>query len=409
MKNYTKVKFTTTSLGKIQYETNGTKIYTDKDYSKLVLRVGKTSKTFCVRKWNPVTRKPQVLRIGKFTPSTTNEDIERMRIVAAGMANEIACDAHRKLISLREAWELYYTNRKEGRRQSTNEKEETHWRLRLSTLAPLKLDKITTSHVIELRDSIESRTVAHDTVKLLSRVYNFIQSSGYVVHNPTLNVKTTKPKLRERILEEKELASFLVALDRYRVTGNIFVADALYTMLLTGRRKREVLGMSWEEVDLDTGTWTIPPERVKNNKQQLVCFSEQLLERIKFLYSVRQNMYVFPGRTGHLTECRKGILRVSKLAKLDPVNQQDLRRTFASYAADAGITNPKIISIMCGHTIAGVYGVSKTTQKHYIRTWLTQLREGYEKTTTRILQTSVDHAEECNDEDLHKEEQKSVA
>jgi len=35
-------------------------------------------------------------------------------------------------------------------------------------------------------------------------------------------------------------------------------------LLLTGQRLREVAEMTWSEVDLETGLWVIPGERMKN-------------------------------------------------------------------------------------------------------------------------------------------------
>jgi len=52
-----------------------------------------------------------------------------------------------------------------------------------------------------------------------------------------------------------------------------FAARALEFAILTAVRSGEVRGARWEEIDLDGATWTIPPERMKANREHRVCLS----------------------------------------------------------------------------------------------------------------------------------------
>ena len=41
-------------------------------------------------------------------------------------------------------------------------------------------------------------------------------------------------------------------------------------LILTGQRREEVAGMTWDEISPDLSTWTIPASRAKNNVAHVV-------------------------------------------------------------------------------------------------------------------------------------------
>ena len=47
------------------------------------------------------------------------------------------------------------------------------------------------------------------------------------------------------------------------VLGNKAAADAIRLLLLTGARRREVLFMTWDQLDLDEGLWIKPSSATK--------------------------------------------------------------------------------------------------------------------------------------------------
>jgi integrase len=62
-----------------------------------------------------------------------------------------------------------------------------------------------------------------------------------------------------RVLTPTELGTLWRALDGEGVVGDVF-----RVLVLTGQRIGEVRGMRWDEIDLETGWWTIPGTRTKN-------------------------------------------------------------------------------------------------------------------------------------------------
>lgn len=74
--------------------------------------------------------------------------------------------------------------------------------------------------------------------------------------------------------------------------------SALEMAILCGSRSGEVRGMTWQELDLQAGTWTIPPERMKRDKQHTVPLSPCAIEIIKAQPRMAGSEYVFAASRG---------------------------------------------------------------------------------------------------------------
>ena len=72
---------------------------------------------------------------------------------------------------------------------------------------------------------------------------------------------------------------------------------ALEFAIFTAARSGEVRGMTWDEVDLEDGLWTLPKERMKAFREHVVPLASRpmrILRRCKQL-RLRESPYVFPG------------------------------------------------------------------------------------------------------------------
>jgi integrase len=101
------------------------------------------------------------------------------------------------------------------------------------------------------------------------------------------------PKSHHPALKWPETPAFMA---RLRVAEPTMPALALEMMVLTACRSGEVRGMSWSEIDFDTATWTVPPERMKRKLPHEVPLSADAMALIKRLEAARINKFVFPGR-----------------------------------------------------------------------------------------------------------------
>ncbi|GHF12620.1 phage integrase [Kordiimonas sediminis] len=72
-------------------------------------------------------------------------------------------------------------------------------------------------------------------------------------------------------------------------------AKALNFLILTAARSAEVRLATWDEIDLDAKTWTIPAERMKAGREHVVPLSQEAMDILQALPKLAGNSYVFPG------------------------------------------------------------------------------------------------------------------
>ena len=77
--------------------------------------------------------------------------------------------------------------------------------------------------------------------------------------------------------------------------GETAPALALRFTMLTACRRGEVLGATWEEIDLETRIWTIPAVRMKGGKVHRVPLSNQTMQILRIVAVLRRGKHVFPG------------------------------------------------------------------------------------------------------------------
>jgi integrase len=178
----------------------------------------------------------------------------------------------------------------------------------------------------------------------LAAFYVWALGAGLAESNPV--VGTNKPedsKPRERVLSDGELVAIWNAcLDSgYGRTARLLV--------LTGCRRKEVGGMRWSELNLAAGTWTIPRERAKNNREHTLPLPPAALAVIARIERTEGQDHLFGGAADH------GFQRWSA-AKRELDNRSgvtdwavhDIRRTVATRMADIGI-QPHIIEAVLNH------------------------------------------------------------
>ena len=77
--------------------------------------------------------------------------------------------------------------------------------------------------------------------------------------------------LQGPVLTDDELVRVIVAA---RTIGEPYGAIVEF-LALTGQRRAEAAQCTWDEIDLRSGTWTLPRERTKNAKLHIVHLSDQ--------------------------------------------------------------------------------------------------------------------------------------
>jgi integrase len=138
-------------------------------------------------------------------------------------------------------------------------------------------------------------------------------------------------------------------LDELRKREGI-AARALEFAILTATRTNEVIGARWDEIDLAARVWIIPESRMKAGREHRVPLSDAAISVLKFMQSVRQNEYIFPG------DRRATLSNMALLMTLRRMNRGDLtthgfRSTFRTWAAERTAFPREVVEAALAHVV----------------------------------------------------------
>jgi integrase len=136
----------------------------------------------------------------------------------------------------------------------------------ISTLTPIWSEKPETAN--RVRQRIEA-VIDYASALGIRSGDNPARWRGHLDHLLP-NPKKVRSVRHHPALPHAEISDFMVALDRRSGVA----ARALAFTILTAARSGETRGMTWGEVDLDKGIWTIPAARMKAGKEQRVPLTE---------------------------------------------------------------------------------------------------------------------------------------
>ncbi len=217
---------------------------------------------------------------------------------------------------------------------------------------------------------------ANRMAQLLSRIFTLTIRWGYRADNPVKGLHRNPEPKRTRYLSGDELQRLTNVLAEH---PNQQSANAIRLLLLTGARRGEMLNASWDQFDLDVGIWVKPSAHTKQKKEHRVPLSApaiQLLSEIKA--KADPSPYVFPGKNQNqpLKEIKSFWRGVCRQASLDDFRIHDLRHTYASILASAGLSLP-VIGALLGHT-------QPNTTARYSHLFDDPLREATERVGTFV-------------------------
>lgn len=226
-------------------------------------------------------------------------------------------------------------------------------------------------------------------VELLGGIWTWAEKRGLVSGpNPAHGVETTRGEAKDRVLSPAELKILGKVLKAKEETSPAAVA-AVRLIALTGLRREEACSLKWEEVDEGSSCLRLATTKTGRSTRPIGQKAFDLLKdlRTKALDlpadlprdDPRRNpRWVFPNRDGSgSTDLKKQIAGLFDAAGLADARSHDLRRTFASFAADEGYSDATIGELL-GHARRGV------TARHYIRRPDAALVAAADAVSTRI-------------------------
>ncbi|HYU13891.1 MAG TPA: site-specific integrase [Stellaceae bacterium] len=231
-------------------------------------------------------------------------------------------------------------------------------------LGSRKVDSITFTDLDGLHRKLTTASgpyAANRVAALVSKMFALSTRWGMRADNPAKGIERNHEERRYRYLTGDELRRLTEAL---AACPSQQAANAVRLLLLTGARRGEVLGATWDQFDLEAGIWIKPSSHTKQKREHRVPLSapaRQLLADIRGEAQRRTDEknwglspFVFSARTGegHMVEIKTAWAGLCMAAKLDGVRIHDLRHTYASVLASAGLSLP-VIGALLGHTQPG--------------------------------------------------------
>ncbi|WP_042885923.1 tyrosine-type recombinase/integrase [Cupriavidus necator] len=221
---------------------------------------------------------------------------------------------------------------------------------------------------------------------IVKQVYVFAILHGEKVDNPADDVGAASiasfvPK--DRALSPLEIRLAFHQLESVATYPTI--RRALRLILLTLVRKSELIEATWNEVDFESATWTIPKQRMKGRNAHVVYLSRQALDIFVALHTCAAgSKFVLPSRYDADRCMSKATLNrvtqiVAERAKaaglpLEPFTVHDLRRTGSTLLNEVGFNRDWIEKWLAheeGRSSRSVYNKAEYAdqRRHMLQEW----------------------------------------
>jgi integrase len=142
----------------------------------------------------------------------------------------------------------------------------------------------------------------------------------------------------------KELPAFMAEL-RNRDSMS---ARALEFAILNASRTSEVIGATWDEIDLEAKTWTVPADRMKAKIEHVVPLSERAVAILESLRYVADSPHVF-GKGKPLSNM--ALLELLKGMAGNGYTVHGFRSSFSDWAGDKTAHAHEVIEFALAHGI----------------------------------------------------------
>jgi integrase len=135
-----------------------------------------------------------------------------------------------------------------------------------------------------------------------------------------------------------------------RSTGT--AARAVEFVMLTAVRAGEARGATFAEVDLAAGTWSIPAERMKAEREHVVPLSPRALAIIRAMQAQATGPLIFGGAVDSRPISDTAMTKALRLASPDKTATiHGLRSTFRDWAGDKTVFSRDVAEAALAHTL----------------------------------------------------------
>lgn len=298
-------------------------------------------------------------RVGELTLDEARKEASIMRgQVSLGSDPAQLRHDDRAVESIRDLADRYMNDHCEGRCKESTIKAH-NWLLNkfiLPKFGARKILELTPQDIGRFHQGLrETPYNANRCIGLLKAMFSQAEQWGLIPANasPARPIKPFREKKRHRFLTPEEFAKLFVAIDCLeKVKGiDVYQAAAVRLLILTGCRLSEILKLTWDDVDFRNERLVLQKHKTDAKGVKAIPLNQDSLKVLQNLPKKNNNQYVIVGKRpeSHLVNLRKPWLRILEEAKIKNVRIHDLRHSFASAAASAGVPI-QIVGALLGHS-----------------------------------------------------------
>jgi integrase len=247
--------------------------------------------------------------------------------------------------------------------QWRNEKHRAQWAMTLklyaAPLRPLPVDRVDTAAVLEVLKPIwtAKAETASRVRGRIERVLDAARAKGHRIgENPARwrgHLDHLLPK-RQRLtrghhaaMPYEEVPEFIVELRGREAVA----ALALEFLILTAARSGEVLGATWDEMDLDAKVWSVPASRMKVGREHRVPLTARAVEILEKAKPLRNGDHVFPGQSTKKPLSGMALEMLMRRLKRDAFTVHGFRSSFRDWAGEVSTFPREVAEAALAHTI----------------------------------------------------------
>ena len=148
-------------------------------------------------------------------------------------------------------------------------------------------------------------------------------------------------------LAYQKIGDFMAALREQGGTA----ARALEFAILTAARTGEVIGATWNEIDVTAKVWTVPPQRMKAEKEHKVPLSARVLEVIGRQQTMRESDFVFPSTRAGKPLSNMAMAELLKRMGHGNVTVHGFRSSFRDWASEQTNYPREVCEMALAHAV----------------------------------------------------------
>lgn len=222
---------------------------------------------------------------------------------------------------------------------------------------------------VTVRRKLRSPASVNRYIAALSHAFTIaVKEWGWMEDSPMRKVtKPREPRGRVRFLSDEERVRLLKSC---KESSNPYLYPVVVLALSTGMRSGEIMGLTWDNVDLNRGRAIL--HETKNGERRAVALTGHALELLKELGKVRRidSNLLFPAKETKTTkpiDIRKPWETAVQKAELHDFHFHDLRHSAASYLAMNGASLAEIAEVLGHKTLQMVKRYAHLSEGHTAR------------------------------------------